>query len=185
MCEQLYLMSFWICQLHGRRQRNIRCQHPLLISWIIIHISRNIHIYFLIFHLNIYSSLPHHPLKTFPPPLPLQRCTWRSPLLNQRRQGWAFSVMQRNIPLLNVCQLLQRIPGLSATQCRVAAVKSDSSTAIRLWSSQSLASAGTPHANWKLKMIKFRPNLSEKWAQNCDWENDFDIGELLTNSSRR
>ena len=113
MCEQLYLMSFWICQLHGRRQRNIRCQHPLLISWIIIHISRNIHIYFLIFHLNIYSSLPHHPLKTFPPPLPLQRCTWRSPLLNQRRQGWAFSVMQRNIPLLNVCQLLQRIPGLS------------------------------------------------------------------------
>ena len=86
---------------------------------------------FLIFHLNIYSSLPHHPLKTFPPPLPLQ--TWRPPLLNQRRQGWAFSVMQRNIPLLNVCQLLQRIPGpASPTQCRVAAVKSDSSTAIRL-----------------------------------------------------
>ena len=170
MCEQLYLMSFWICQLHGRRQRNIRCQHPLLISWIIIHISRNIHIYFLIFHLNIYSSLPH-PLKTFPPPLPLQRCTWRSPLLRGGRAG-PFQLCRETF-LCWMCVSSYKGYLASPTQCRVAAVKSDSSTAIRLWSSQSLAPAGTPHANWKLKMIKFWPNLSEKWAQNCDWENAF------------
>ena len=58
MCEQLYLMSFWICQLHGRRQRNIRCQHPFLISWIIIQIYKNIHISFLY---SIWIFVPYCP----------------------------------------------------------------------------------------------------------------------------
>ena len=177
MCEQLYLMSFWICQLHGRRQRNIRCQQPLLISWIIIHISKNIYFWY-----SIWIFIPHCP--TLWKHSHHQRYTWRSPLLNQRRQAGPFQLCRETF-LCWMCVSSYKGYLASPTQCRVAAVKSDSSTAIRLWSSQSLASAGTPHANWKLKMIKFRPNLSEKCAQNCDWENDFDIGELLTNSSRR
>ena len=56
MCEQLYLMSFWICQLHGKRQRNIRCQQPLLISWIIIHISKNIYFWY-----SIWIFVPYCP----------------------------------------------------------------------------------------------------------------------------